>query len=194
MPTCRQESTCGSAGRSGQISQLRASSFQARLDALAPELEGLGGIEGRYASLEALLSSAFWEKQVRAQFDFSSLMQASQTALSQQSERLRDINGALGAQLLADKGALEEGDMEPVAEAVFRAVQLQQKLQERQESHDSERQKLASKIRELERGGIHQYEQPRQQAGTAPSSGPPGALASATSALRGGLGRMLNKV
>ena len=120
-------------------------------------------------------------------------LQAAQTALSQQSERLRDMNAALGVQLLADKGALDEGNMEPVAEAVFRAVQLQQKLQERQEAHDSERQKLASKIRDLERGGIHQYERPPESKAPA-ASGPPGALASATSALRGGLGRMLNKV
>ena len=119
--------------------------------------------------------------------------QAAQAVLSQQSERLRDMNAALGVQLLADKGG-DTGNLEPVAEAVFRAVQLQQKLQERQEAHDRERQNLASKIRELERGGIHQYERP--EAGKVPQVPPsaPGALASATSALRGGLGRMLNKV
>lgn len=141
--------------------------MQARLDALAPELEGLDDVEGRHAGL-----------------------QAAQKVLSQQSERLRDMNAALGVQLLADKGGLDAGNMEPVAEAVFRAVQLQQKLQKRLLEQDKEREDLSSRIRDLERGGIHQYERPPDQAGKALPSGPPGTL----TALRGGLGRILNKV
>lgn len=140
--------------------------MQARLDALAPELEGLDDVEGRHAGL-----------------------QAAQKVLSQQSERLRDMNAALGVQLLADKGGLDAGNMEPVAEAVFRAVQLQQKLQKRLLEQDKEREDLSSRIRDLERGGIHQYERP-PETGKALPSGPPGTL----TALRGGLGRILNKV
>ncbi|CAJ1462091.1 unnamed protein product [Effrenium voratum] len=142
--------------------------LQGRLEQLGPQLQGLQVVERRFAALEA-----------------------GQSHLATQSARLREMNSALGAQLLAEKGAGQE--VEPTAEAVMRALQLQRKLQERQNTQDAERQRLADKIRALERGE-------RPSAGAAPGAGgaagaygagaPGTALASATSALRGGLGRL----
>ena len=81
-------------------------SHQAQLDSMVPVLRGLSDLEHHHAALEA-----------------------SQSALTTQSARLREMNAALGAQLLAEKGAVQE--VEPTAESVIKALQLRQKLQAR---------------------------------------------------------------
>ncbi|CAK9068495.1 Uncharacterized protein SCF082_LOCUS34480 [Durusdinium trenchii] len=141
--------------------------LQAQLDDLTPALRGLSELERQHGALEA-----------------------TQAALSSQSLRLREMNSALGAQLLADKGAVQE--VEPTAEAVIRALQLRHKLQERQESQDAERQKLSEKIRRLERGEVGGSLSLPNGGSSTPGGGaePPGALGMARSALKGGLGRI----
>eukprot|EP00435_Cladocopium_sp_Y103_P054260 s1388_g17.t1 len=142
--------------------------LQAQLDSMVPVLRNLSDLEHRHGALEA-----------------------AQGALTTQSARLREMNAALGAQLLAEKGAVQE--VEPTAESVIRALQLRLKLQERQEAQDAERQKLSEKIRALERGEPLRPE-PTPGAGHgyggSGAGGAGAALKTATSALRGGIGRL----
>lgn len=161
--------------------------LQARLDAMTPELATLSSVEGRYAKLEA-------ERQ----------------ALVVESQRLRDVNVALGAQLLGDDGPAMAGHDEGMAgitEAVSRVLQLQLRLIERQEAQDAERQKLAERIRALEREASQPEALPAKTSGFgrgkqkegsgAPSSGvseTQSALASATSMLRGGFSRLRDRL
>mmetsp|Transcript_71205 Transcript_71205/g.157180 ORF Transcript_71205/g.157180 Transcript_71205/m.157180 type:complete len:454 (-) Transcript_71205:35-1396(-) len=143
--------------------------LQAQLDAMVPVLRNLSDLEHRHGALEA-----------------------AQGALTTQSARLREMNAALGAQLLAEKGAVQE--VEPTAESVIRALQLRLKLQERQEAQDAERQKLSEKIRALERGEPLRPEPGpgtgHGYGGSGAAGGAGAALKTATSALRGGIGRL----
>ena len=141
--------------------------LQAQLDSMVPALRGLSDLEHRHGALEA-----------------------AHNALSTQSARLREMNSALGTQLLAEKGALQ--DVEPTADSVMRALQLRQKLQERQETQDAERQKLSEKIRALERGETVPSSRfgYTESTGTTSGSGAGAALKTATSALKGGIGRL----
>eukprot|EP00930_Biecheleria_cincta_P070290 TRINITY_DN57931_c0_g1_i1.p1 TRINITY_DN57931_c0_g1~~TRINITY_DN57931_c0_g1_i1.p1 ORF type:complete len:463 (-),score=136.18 TRINITY_DN57931_c0_g1_i1:21-1409(-) len=153
--------------------------MQAQLDAIGPELEGLSEVETQHAKLEA-----------------------AHTRLFDENQRLRDVNGALGAQLLGHEGPGQDG---AISGAVSRALQLQRKLVQRQDAQDNERQQLAERIRSLERSAAGLPDDKPQSAGRrCQSSSAPaataggGALSTASSMLKGGLGRLkeatLNKI
>lgn len=154
---------------------------QARLDAIAPELESIEELETRHAGL-----------------------QGDRRRLTDESQRLRDVNGALGVLLLgsdAPPGTGGEGDAGAVAQALTRVLQLMKRLNERQGAQSLEKDKLVDRIRELERQaaqpGADDTFVPPPRAAAAPQATPPTAaptLATATSAvggaLRGGWGRL----
>jgi len=109
--------------------------LQARLDAIAPQLEGVQELEEKHAKLKA-----------------------ERGRLADESQRLRDVNGALGVLLLGDDApppvAGEGGDAGAVAEALTRVVQLQSRLNDRMEAQALEKQSLADRIRDLERQAL----------------------------------------
>eukprot|EP00933_Yihiella_yeosuensis_P027757 TRINITY_DN21627_c0_g1_i2.p1 TRINITY_DN21627_c0_g1~~TRINITY_DN21627_c0_g1_i2.p1 ORF type:complete len:490 (-),score=164.30 TRINITY_DN21627_c0_g1_i2:62-1477(-) len=162
--------------------------LQAQLDAMAPKLAGIADTEGRHAKLEA-----------------------ARAGLADESQRLRDVNGALGAMLLGEEGLSSDPQSEGdsgggVSESVMRVLQLQCRLRERQEAQDSEREKMDKRIKELEKAAAQPDRQPAPAtqssrrgcgAASAPAgrkgpepNAPGGAFASATSVLRGGFGRL----
>lgn len=160
--------------------------LQARIDAMKLELHSVSELETQHAEL-----------------------QADRQRLADESRRLREVNAALGVLLLVDHApppsSADEGDATGLAEALTRVLQLQKRLNERQEAHALEKQNLADRIRELERQAAQPDEvpaataksrvfapQPRGGRGaTGPAATPAsGALASATSVLRGGLGKL----
>jgi len=156
--------------------------LQARLDDIAPELEPLSDLESRHAKLES-----------------------EQRRLADESKRLRIINAALGAQLMGATGSPMGSDDEgsaAVSDAINRILELHKRFVERQEAHSTERQKLADRIRTLERenaqGIGHEMHQPSTNGSAAPKRtgaatagrGNANPITSATSALRGGFGRI----
>jgi len=159
--------------------------MQAQLDAICPELEGLSEVEEHHAKLEAAHNRLFDENQ-----------------------RLRDVNGVLGAQLLGHEGPSQDAAQGAISGAVSRALQLQRKLVARQDVQDSERQQLAERIRSLERSAAGLPDDKPQaaakrcqqgfQSSSAPAAMAGGPLSTASSMLKGGLGRLreatLNKI
>lgn len=159
--------------------------LQAKLASMSPELEEAAVLETKHAELEA-----------------------ERKALATESERLHAINSALGVQLLGDDGpAGMGGGSNPVADVLNRALQLQRRLVERDAAQALEKQKLADRIRSLERdaaqGGMSAPAPDEPSAAevldarrAAARSGkekfvPPGSmLKGATSMLKGGLGRL----
>lgn len=131
--------------------------LQARLDALTPELADLAGLEERHKEAEA-----------------------ERLALAAESERLHTVNSALGVLLLGEDGAPpcmggDDGGGASVAEAITRLLQLQRRLTDREVSHAEEKQRLADRIRSLERDAASGKEQ-----GQAVKAPPPAASAQAT--------------
>jgi len=136
--------------------------LQARITCMAPELENVRELKLKHDRLDA-------ENQ----------------AFINESKRLQAMNGAFGAQLLGE--ALDDGTA-AVSEAVSRLLTLQSRLCERREKHSAEKQKLADKIRALERGmaqGIAQdAELPRSSTTSTDSQGAwpsPGSLGTTVS-------------
>lgn len=159
--------------------------LQLRIDAFAPELAELVGLEGRHEELEA-----------------------ERTALSSEIERLHTVNGSLGVLLLGEDGAPpsvsgDDGGAAAVAEAITRLLHLQLRLSDREASHAEEKQRLAERIRALERDAatltLEQAATPPSAAAAATARGGaaqgakkatssvPVPLAKASSVLKGGL-------
>eukprot|EP00930_Biecheleria_cincta_P068580 TRINITY_DN5612_c0_g1_i1.p1 TRINITY_DN5612_c0_g1~~TRINITY_DN5612_c0_g1_i1.p1 ORF type:complete len:472 (-),score=128.20 TRINITY_DN5612_c0_g1_i1:46-1461(-) len=166
------------ARRSSDVDRKRliqeCATLQSKLDDLAPKLVSMASIQGRFIKLEATCR-----------------------VVSVESQRLRDVNSALGAQLLRDDLLLEQPDRSPEGESeeVFRVLKLRQKLFERQESQDSEREQLAEQIRGLERAAARRCE-PEPSPPVAPTvatkkapaaSAVPASLASARTSVQNGL-------
>jgi len=128
--------------------------LQARLDVLRPELEDLEGLEGRHKEMEA-----------------------ERLALSCESERLRTVNASLGVLLLGEDGVAMAGDDGGVAEAITRLLQLQRRLSDRESAHAEEKQRLADRIRALERDAA--------SAGPQQDQAPPAAASRPTAAASG---------
>jgi len=160
--------------------------MQARLSAMAPELESIVAVEQKHHAL-------LLEKE----------------ELNEQSHRLREINAVLGAQLLGGLepsgfGHGDSNEASAMGEMLGQLVRLVRRFVERSESHDLEKMKLADRIRMLEReaaqSGIDAVEEratPASAADRHASSRKHGAdeagggtLAAATSVLKGGLGRL----
>lgn len=145
--------------------------LQSKVQDMSPDLESVVELENEHARLEK-----------------------EQRSLLYMSERLRLMNAALGAQLLGQDTLLDDGSgVAGIASAVARVLQLQQRLIDREVAHTTEKQKLADKIRTLEREGAQGCV---VASGTVSSKGcdseakadeslKAGVLASATSALRG---------
>uniref|UniRef100_A0A7S1F324 Uncharacterized protein n=1 Tax=Noctiluca scintillans TaxID=2966 RepID=A0A7S1F324_NOCSC len=136
--------------------------LQARITCMAPELENVRELKLKHDRLDV-------ENQ----------------AFINESTRLQAMNSAFGAQLLGE--ALDDGTA-AVSEAVSRLLTLQSRLCERREKHCAEKQKLADKIRTLERGmaqGIAQdAELPRSSTTSTESQGAwtsPGSLGTTVS-------------
>jgi len=162
--------------------------LQARLDSLTPELADLESLEKRHGDLEA-----------------------ERVALATESERLHAINGCLGVLLLGEDGMPpsiggDDGGAAGMAEAITRLLQLQRRLTDREVSHEQEKQRLADRIRALERDASNALQQQQEAAASssasssasgraksggqsakkAASSNVPKPLANASSVLKGG--------
>eukprot|EP00929_Paragymnodinium_shiwhaense_P068828 TRINITY_DN34693_c0_g1_i1.p1 TRINITY_DN34693_c0_g1~~TRINITY_DN34693_c0_g1_i1.p1 ORF type:complete len:488 (-),score=166.45 TRINITY_DN34693_c0_g1_i1:21-1484(-) len=163
--------------------------LQEQLEAMRPELSSLVALEERHSS-----------------------MHKQKKSLADEGERLRVVNGALGVMLLGDDApplaptvgadhSQNGADAGAAAAMITQVLQLEGRLVERLEAHSVERHKLADRIRQLEREaaqpGTSMDAAPatiniRDLKGSrpAPSIEPPSALSAATSALKGGLGKL----
>jgi len=160
--------------------------LQAKLDTIRPELEGVLEVETEHA---------------RAQ--------VSRNQLVHESHSLRNVNSALTVMLLGgDSPPLmhgEEGGPVGISDALTRVLQLYKRLKDRSEAQSAEKQKLVERLKELERQAARPDEMPSQKSFAPPSRGGGGAKsapaassadalekakASATSALKGGLGKL----
>merc|ERR1712217_841106 len=164
--------------------------LQARLDALIPEMHGIQELEDKHKELES-----------------------ERIALQDESHRLRDINGALGSLLLGDDGpSMGDEASRGVADAIARVATLQKKLRDKHQTQGMERQKLAERIRALEREAAQgssalkpeeieaeakrskQVSSSSKAKAAAPPAANSGYIANAStaasSALRGGFGRL----
>jgi len=159
--------------------------LQAQLDKLAPEMGSITDIEAKHCKLEQ-----------------------DRHHLSDESQRLRDVNAALGVLLMGDlapqEGRREDGDATNLAQGIMKVLQLQRRLNERQGAHATEKQKLVDRIWQMDRQAaphdpsMARDQQPGQsnpdrRGGTTSSSGEGlSSIASSTvsGALRGGLDRL----
>jgi len=161
--------------------------MQARLSAMAPELESIMAVEQKHRDLQT-------EKE----------------ELTEENKRLQEINAVLHAQLL---GGLEPVDLgcgnsddgaAAMGEMLGQLVRLVRRFVERSESHNVEKMKLSDRIRMLEReaaqsdiAAVEENVTPASAAGRHATSRNQGAdeagggtLAAASSVLKGGLGRL----
>eukprot|EP00927_Polykrikos_kofoidii_P049962 TRINITY_DN43933_c0_g1_i1.p1 TRINITY_DN43933_c0_g1~~TRINITY_DN43933_c0_g1_i1.p1 ORF type:complete len:493 (-),score=136.97 TRINITY_DN43933_c0_g1_i1:36-1466(-) len=159
--------------------------LQARLDAATPELESIVELEERHLRLD---------KERRAVTD--------------ECERLRVVNGALGALLLGsdapppipmEGGGGDESDAGGVPEAISRVMQLRLRLVQRLEAHAEEKLRLVDRIRLMERENAQgaaslvlpsssPSSKTPQVSRPAPEPQSAGRLAAATSLFKDGLG------
>eukprot|EP00928_Gymnodinium_smaydae_P016670 TRINITY_DN16295_c0_g1_i1.p1 TRINITY_DN16295_c0_g1~~TRINITY_DN16295_c0_g1_i1.p1 ORF type:complete len:487 (+),score=155.68 TRINITY_DN16295_c0_g1_i1:51-1463(+) len=153
--------------------------LQAKLTELEPRLAEIQELEQRHQRLEG-----------------------ERKALADESARLREVNGALGFLMMGDEDAAAVGgDAGGLPGAIRRVLQLHVRLTDRLEAHTEEKQKLADRIRQLEReaatgGGADASSGAgatnlRDLPGARPAPAASSSAGSAVKALRGGLGGLL---
>jgi len=153
--------------------------LQARLDGMTSELSAIQDLEGRHRQ-----------------------QTSDRRRLADESSRLREVNGALGVLLLGDHAPPPSPGDEAaaVAEAITRVLQLQKRLNGRQEAQATEKHRLLDRIRDLERQAAQpdaslmakpkagSYAPPSRTSASARPA--PSASSAVGDALRGGLGKL----
>lgn len=155
--------------------------LQARLNEISPKLSVVADLEEKHLKAKNMKRN-----------------------LAEDGLRLQNINAALGVLLLGEDAIPSSGDADAsaTAEALTRVFQLQKRLNERQEAHAIEKEKLVERIRELERkaaqpdqlfDGADNARPPPSKATpakTPPLAGTASATSAVASVFRGGLGRL----